>query len=269
MTFHIECIALQFLVACHAVHIGRNAVFFLQNFSSFQGFVHNGSATQQIGCKLFFRRFSLLIQIHSFQNTFFYIAGHWRHRIVFVHNGNVVEHFFLLFVHTTNTIANNHGQFVGKSRIVSYQIRNRISQQMTVSVLMLKSFACQRGSSCCTAHKETFGSHIGSSPYKVADALKSEHRVIHKERHHVDAVRRISSTCRYKRRHGAGLGNSFFENLSVFGFFVIKQQFLVNRLVKLSNVRVNTILTEERFHSESTGFVGYNRHNQLTNFFVF
>jgi hypothetical protein len=54
--------------------------------------------------------------------------------------------------------------------------------------LMLKAFASKCSSSCCTSKKKSFCAHICCSPHKVTNSLESKHRIIDKERYHINVV---------------------------------------------------------------------------------
>ena len=66
-----------------------------------------------------------------------------------------------------------------------------------------------------------------------------------------------------ERTDGASLGDSFLEDLPVLGLFVVEQSVHVDRLVELSDVRVNADLTEERLHAEGASFVWDDGHDQF------
>ena len=108
--------------------------------------------------------------------------------------------------------------------------------------------------------------HVGSGPDQVSDSLEAEHRVINKKRDRVDPVIGIGSSGGDKRAHRASFGDSFLENLPVFGFLVIKERVHVHRLVELADAGINADLAEQRLHAEGPRFVGNDRHDQLADF---
>ena len=79
---------------------------------------------------------------------------------------------------------------------------------------------------------------------------------------------RVSRAGGDERRHGACLGNAFFENLAVLGFVVIEQRLAIDGLVELSLGRVNTDLAEQRIHAEGPRFVGNDRHDAFADLLV-
>ena len=64
-----------------------------------------------------------------------------------------------------------------------------------------------------------------------------------------------------ERRHRAGLGDAFFQNLPVLRLAVVEHGVGIDRLVELAGVRVDAELAEERLHAERAGFVGHDRHD--------
>ncbi len=77
---------------------------------------------------------------------------------------------------------------------------------------------------------------------------------------------RIGGARRDERAHRPGFGNSFFKNLPVLRFFVIKKRVHIDRLVELSNARIDADLAEQSFHAERASFVGNDGHDQLAQF---
>jgi len=120
---------------------------------------------------------------------------------------------------------------------------------------MLEALSVQRSAAAGCAEEEALGLDVASEPHLVADALEAEHRVVSVEGNHVHAVRGVSRARRDERRHRAGLGDAFFENLSVLGLVVVEQGFLIHRLVELALVRVDADLAEERVHAERARLV--------------
>ncbi len=60
---------------------------------------------------------------------------------------------------------------------------------MRGAILVLQSFAGERGASRGAADQETARARIGRRPDQVTDALEAEHRVVDVERQHRRAVR--------------------------------------------------------------------------------
>ena len=66
---------------------------------------------------------------------------------------------------------------------------------MAVPVVMLQTFAEQRGAARGAADQEAFAARIGERPDQIADALESEHRIVNEERNR-SARRRWRRPCR-------------------------------------------------------------------------
>ena len=71
-----------------------------------------------------------------------------------------------------------------------------------------------------------------------------------------------------KRTHRPGFGDSFFENLAVSGFLVVRDLLRIDRLVQLSGVGIDAELAEHAFHAEGPRFVGHDRHHVLADLLV-
>src|SRR5262249_2598206 len=118
---------------------------------------------------------------------------HRRHRIILVVQRDIVEVILRhLLVHTPDTVAQDDGQFVGEGRIVANQVRHGRGEEMTVAILMLKSFAVECGPTSGSAEQEAARPHVGGGPDQIADALEAEHRVVDEKRNGRYAVRGIS-----------------------------------------------------------------------------
>ena len=133
---------------------------------------------------------------------------------------------------------------------------------------MLQAFSSERGAAGGSSEEETASAHVGGGPDEVGDALETEHGVINKKWDGVDAVGGIGRARGDEGSHGAGFGNSLFEDLSVFGFLVIEQGVHIDGLVALADAGINSHGAEQRFHAEGAGFVGNDRHYQLSDFWI-
>src|ERR1700737_1506158 len=110
---------------------------------------------------------------------------------------------------------------------------------MAVSVLVLQTFSGQSGAAGSSTEKEAARAHVGGGPDEIGNALETEHGIINKERDGVDAVSGIGGACGDKGGHGAGFGNSLFEDLSVLGFLVIEQSVHIDGLIALADAGVD------------------------------
>src|SRR5215471_19848886 len=122
---------------------------------------------------------------------------------------------------------------------------------MAVPVLVLQTFASQRGTSSRTANQESATPHIGGRPDQVPNALEPEHRVIDEKGNRVDSVIRVGATRRNQRAHRSSFSDALFENLTVLRLFVIEQRVHVDRFIVLADARIDSHLPEQRFHAES------------------
>ena len=64
-----------------------------------------------------------------------------------------------------------------------------------------------------------------------------------------------------ERRHRAGLGDPFLQDLPVVRLAVVEHGVGIDRLVELADVRVDAELAEEGLHAEGAGLVGHDRHD--------
>src|SRR5687768_13082293 len=106
---------------------------------------------------------------------------------------------------------------------------------MALTVLMLQSFAGQRGAAGRAAKQEALRACIRGRPDEVAYALEAEHRIEDEERNRIHALRGIRGARGNPRRDRSGLGDPFFEDLPVLRFLVVKQRRLVDRLIELAD----------------------------------
>ena len=139
---------------------------------------------------------------------------------------------------------------------------------MTVPVLMLQSFTCQRGPSCCATQQKSPGAHIAGSPGQIPDALKTEHRVIDIERNHLHTMVTIGGGCGNPGGIGPRLIDSFFQDLSFFVFPVIHDLIRINRFIELPHGGIDTVLAEHTFHAEGARFIRHNGDHVLANLFI-
>src|SRR5262245_40446927 len=250
-------VAMEFLIASHAPHVGGDAVFLRQQILRIQSFVQDRAAAEQISAQFGSPAFPRLEPVHAFENSFLDLVafGHRRVRVVLVHQGQVVEDVLLLFVHPADAFADDDREFKSEGRVVGDEIGRRVGQQVAVSILMLQTFAGERRASGGPAKQEAVAARIAGGPDQVADALQSEHRIEDEEGDGVDAVCGVSRPGGDERRHRTGLGDPLFQNLTVLRFFVVEQRRRVHRLVQLADVRVDADLAEERLHAEGARLI--------------
>src|SRR5713101_558924 len=259
-------VSVQRFVAGYAPHIGGYTVFFSENILRLQGFAEDGAAAEELRAQLGLFVFAGAEFVHAAQNAVFYVTGHGRHGVGLVHQSDVVKNVFAVFVHAANAVLNDDGDFVGERRIVGKQIRNRQREHVAVAILMLQAFTGKCGAAGGAAEEETARAHGRSSPDESGEALEAEHRVVNEEWNGVDAVGGVRGTRGDERGHGAGFGNSLFEDLAVFGILVVHQSVDVDGLVFLTNAGINAGGSKERFHAEGARFVWNDGDNQLADF---
>lgn len=157
----------------------------------------------------------------------------------------------------------NDSNFVSVSRVVRDTVRDSQRLNVAVTIFVLQTFTVQGGTTGSTADQEATRLLVASRPAQIADTLEAEHRVIDVERNHrqiVGAVRgrrcQPGTTC-------AQLVDPFLQNLTFLVFFIVSNLLAVLRGVLLTVRAVNTNLTEQTFHTESTRFVGDDRYQTI------
>ena len=207
-----------------AVHL----VVVRQDFLRAQGFVQNRAASKEL--HLCVSTLCNVIAIHAAQDALGGAFRHVRLRVVLVIERQIVEPVFHLLVHAPDSILDNDRNFVGERRVVAVAGGNGACEYQAMAVLVLQSFARERGASTGSAHQETLAARVGESPDQIPDALEPEHRIVGEERDHRDAVVGVSGARRCERRHGASLVDAFFENLAVLGFPIKQEIFAITGL---------------------------------------
>lgn len=74
--------------------------------------------------------------------------------VVLVHQGDVVEHVFIIGIHTAQTVLYDDGDFVLESRVIRYAVRNQVGLDVAVAVFVLQALAVQRRTVSSTAQQE-------------------------------------------------------------------------------------------------------------------
>ncbi len=202
--------------------------------------------------------------VDTFTDTFLGTCWHGRHVVVFVQRGDVVVNVLLfLTVHTLQTIMHDDSHFVSVSRVVRDTVRDSQRLNVAVTIFVLQTFAVQRSTTGSPADQEAASLLVASLPAQVADTLEPEHRVVDVERDH----RQIVGAVRGRRSQPgcacAQLVDTFLQNLAFLVFFVVSNLLTVLRGVLLAVRAVDTNLTEQTFHTESTRFVGDDRNQTI------
>ena len=177
--------------------------------------------------------------IQALDNAVLDALGHRLHGVTFVVQREIVKDVLLLDEHPAQAVGDDDRELKAERRIIRQARGNGAGVQQAVAVLMLQTFAVERGAAGGGAQQKAPRADVARQPEQVAHALRTEHRVIGVKRNHRHAVRGVAGGRREKRRHGAGLTDAFFENLAVLGFAIIEQRFVVHRLVKLALGGIN------------------------------
>ena len=183
------------------------------------------------------------------------------HGVVFVQERDVEIHVFLTLDHALQAMVQDHADFVRIGRVVADAVRNGAGQDMAVTVFVLQAFAVEGGATGGAAQQESAGLHVARRPGQVADALETEHRVVHVKRHHDAVVGAVGGGRRDPAAHAAGFVDAFLQDLALDVFLVVHDLVFINRGVLLSIRVVNADLAEQAFHAEGTGFVHQDGHN--------
>src|SRR5450830_997844 len=193
-TFCILAITCQQCKGWCGPDVSSNTPVTLQQFGSSNDFTQNRAGTHQLYTVLR-RLLGLLQQVQTFDDAFFLTWLDTWVAVVLVHQGDVVEHVFLLSDHAAQTVMNNDSNFMGKCRIVRNAVRNRRCQYVAMTIFMLQAFAVQCRTTSSTAQQEATCAHVARCPCQIANTLQTEHRVVSVERDHDAIVGRVGG-CR-------------------------------------------------------------------------
>ena len=135
-------VAVQLVVAGRAPDVCRNAVLFEQRLR-LDDFVQNRAAANQLRFRGTARR--LPEAIKTFDDAIANAIRHRWHLVLLVHDGDVVEGLLVLAVHSRDAVFDDRRELVRVRWIVGATCRNRQRQGVRIAVLMLQSFAGERG----------------------------------------------------------------------------------------------------------------------------
>ena len=268
---HVHGLVVQGLVTGDAPDVRGHAVLFFQDPAGLEHLVQYGAAAEELHAQAVVRPLRSAEQVHPLQDALaggLGVAGHGRHGVVLVVDGQVVEHVFLFLVHAPDAFFDDHRQLVAVGRVVGQQVRHRVGQQVAVAVLVLEPFARQRGAARRGAHEESLAAHVAGGPDQVADALQPEHGVVDEEGDGVDVVGGVGRARGDEGRHGAGFRNPFFQQLAVLRLAVVQERFAVHRVVELSHRGIDAGLPEQGLHAEGPGLVGHDGHDEVPDLLV-
>ena len=91
-----------------------------------------------------------------------------------------------------------------------------------MSVLVLQALTGQGSPPRGSPNQKASTAQVGGSPDEIANPLEAKHRVVNKERNSVNPVGGVGRTSGNKRGHGTRFSDTFFQNLSVGRFFIVK-----------------------------------------------
>ena len=238
-----------------------------QQFGTGNHFLQDGTGTHQLNFLVAFT--AGFQQVHTFQDVLFHAFGHVRMSVVLVHQGDVVEHVFVVGIHTAQTVLYDNGYFILEGRIVRNTVRDQISLNVAVAVFVLQTLTVQRRTAGSTTQQEAACVHIAGSPCQIANALETEHRVVDVERNHGKVVVCVAGRSSNPVSHGTWFVNTFLQDLTVNRLFIEHQLVFILRSILLAFRVPNTVLTEHTFHTERTAFIWNDRHHAFADFFVF
>ena len=112
-------------------------------------------------------------------------------RVVFVHQGDVIEHIFLFLDHALQTIMHDDCNFMRKGRVIGHAIRNRRRQNVAMPIFMLQALAIECRAARGATEQEATRTHVTRSPCQITNALQTEHRVEDIKRNHYPVIGRV------------------------------------------------------------------------------
>ena len=154
----------------------------------------------------------------------------------------------------------DHRHFVGKAGVVAHTVGNGAGQHMAVAIFVLQTLAIECGATRSATQQEAARLHIARRPSQVSDALQTEHGVINVEGHHDAVAGAVRGGSRNPAAHTASFVDALLQNLTGFVLFVVHDLVFIHRGVQLPLWVVDTHLTEQTFHTKSTGLVHQNGH---------
>ena len=186
--------------------------------------------------------------------------GHGRLRVVLVVEREVIEAVFVgPAVHATDAVAHEHADLVRERRVVRPAVRDSHRGVQRLPVAVLQALSRQRRTAGGGAEQEALPALVAVGPDLVAHPLEPEHRIEDEERDQRIAPGGVRRGRGRERRHRAGLGDALFEELTGRRLAVRQHQRGVDRLVELSERRIDLELREQRVHAERARLVGDDR----------
>ena len=160
--------------------------------------------------------------------------------IVFIHECQVIEHTFLIYIHALQTIMYHNSQLITKARVIWNTVWNGTGQNMWMTILMLQTFTIQGSAACSCTQQETLSLRISCSPGNITDTLETEHGVIHVHRNHRQIISWIATSQCSPGTHGSSFVDTFLKHMPIFSFTVIHELFIIFWRILLTMRRIDT-----------------------------
>ena len=202
--------------------------------------------------------------VQAFENALFLTWLQPRMAVVFVHQGDVIKHVFLIADHAAQTIMQNHPDFMREGRVIRHAVGNGRGKHVTVTIFVLQAFPVEGSAPSGTAKQKATRAHVACRPSQVANALQAKHGIESIERNHRPIVGRVRCGRGNPRTHRTGFVDPFLQNLSGLVFAIVADLIFINRLIELPLLTENADLTEQTFHTKGARFVDQNRHDTIT-----
>ena len=267
--FGVVTVATQFGEARTTPDVGSHAEFLVEQLGCRHHFTQDGARTEQLHAQLTLLRLAAILeQVHALDDALGRAFGHVGVSVVLVHQGEVVVLIHLLGQHPLHAVLQDHGHFETERRIVSAAIGNGTGQKVRMAILVLQAFAVERGATSSGAEQEATRTHVGGLPGRIANALKTEHRIENEERQQRQIVVAVTGGAGHPRRERAGFGDAFLQHLPGLILAVVHELVGIDRLVLLPERGIDADLPEQAFHAEGAGFVGHDGHHARADLLV-
>ena len=155
-----------------------------------------------------------------------------------------------------------------EGRVIADAVWDGACEDMAVTVLVLQSFAVQRGPACGAAQHKATGSAVACRPGQIADPLEAKHRVVDEEGDHRHAVVGVRRRRRNPVGHRTGFVDAFLQNLTVDGLFIVHHLIGIFGRIVLTQRVVDPDRAEQAFHPKGAAFIRHNRHHVIADLLV-
>ena len=134
---------------------------------------------------------------------------------------------------------------------------------MAVTIFVLQTFTVQRRTTGSTTNQEATSLLVACLPAQVTDTLEPEHGVVDVERNHRQIVGAVRGRSSQPGCASTQFVDTFLQDLTFLVFFIVSNLLTVLRGVLLTVRAVDTDLTEQTFHTESTCFISDDRNQTI------